>query len=214
MQERANTSEAFRLALRLGATGLWGELRRTADGQGVIHREPVIGWRRRPISSTVESELPTDILRLNALVDLVGSAEVFLDVADVLAVPELLAGLEGAGAGSPGLWLVHPDLDLLTEWRSVSAAVHLVHTARLRQLEGGPERHAARLRERSIDAMAMHQSDWSAGLTTLFHRFGRLAVATDADHVRIARVLLDDGVDAVVGPHIDRLVDAAASQAV
>lgn len=161
MQERANTSEAFRLALRLGATGLWGELRRTADGQGVIHREPVIGWRRRPISSTVESELPTDILRLNALVDLVGSAEVFLDVADVLAVPELLAGLEGAGAGSPGLWLVHPDLDLLTEWRSVSAAVHLVHTARLRQLEGGPERHAARLRERSIGAMAMHQSDWA-----------------------------------------------------
>ena len=159
------------------------------------------------------STLPAHVLDLDGLLELAGTSELFLDVADVAVVPDVLVALEAAGPGRPGLWLVHHDVERLAEWRRSSGTVQLVHRSRLRHLEGGPERHAATLRDRSIDALAMHQSDWSAGLTTLFHRFGRLAVATDADHVRIAGGLLDDGVDAVTGPHVDRLVDAAATRA-
>ena len=54
----------------------------------------------------------------------------------------------------------------------------------------------------------MHASDWSAGLTTLFHRFERLAFAWDAQQAHTLSLVLDMGVDAVYSDHVDRMVAA------
>ena len=42
-------------------------------------------------------------------------------------------------------------------------------------IKEGPERRAALLAEAGVDAINLHQSDWTGGLTTLFHRFRRYA---------------------------------------
>jgi glycerophosphoryl diester phosphodiesterase len=77
-------------------------------------------------------------------------------------------------------------------------------------MHDGAERRAAQLAAAGIDAVNLHHSDWSAGLTTLFHRFDRLAFGWDAQHERILLGLLAIGIDAVYSDHVDRMVDALA----
>ena len=52
--------------------------------------------------------------------------------------------------------------------------MRLVDSTRLAAAEG-PERRVAMLAEHGIDALNMHQTDWTGGLTTLVHRFERYA---------------------------------------
>jgi glycerophosphoryl diester phosphodiesterase len=54
--------------------------------------------------------------------------------------------------------------------------------------------------------MNLHYSEWTGGLTTLVHRFGRLAFAWDAQHERVLREMLRMGVDGVYSDHVDRMV--------
>ena len=54
----------------------------------------------------------------------------------------------------------------------------------------------------------MHATDWTGGLTTLFHRFERLAFGWDAQYDRVLRSLLVMGCDGVYSDHVDRMVDA------
>ena len=56
--------------------------------------------------------------------------------------------------------------------------------------------------------MNLHHSEWTGGLTALFHRFEVLCFGWDAQHGRILDDLLDAGVDAVYSDHVDRMVDA------
>jgi glycerophosphoryl diester phosphodiesterase len=95
-------------------------------------------------------------------------------------------------------------------WRAMAGDVRLVHSTRLRRLRQGPERHAAELQRTGIDVVNLHHSEWTGGLTTLFHRFGVLAFGWDAQHDRILDELLDMGVDAVYSDHVDRMADALA----
>jgi glycerophosphoryl diester phosphodiesterase len=67
------------------------------------------------------------------------------------------------------------------------------------------------LAQAGIDAVNLHQSDWSAGLVTLFHRFGRLAFAWDAQHERVLTDLVRMGVDGIYSDHVDRLVEALSA---
>ncbi|MEO6121060.1 MAG: glycerophosphodiester phosphodiesterase, partial [Acidimicrobiales bacterium] len=55
----ANTIEAFRLALRLGATGLESDVWLTEDGVPVLDHDGLVkvGWRRRPIATVARSAL-------------------------------------------------------------------------------------------------------------------------------------------------------------
>ena len=54
-----NTLEAFRLALRLGATGLESDAWLTADGVVVLHHDRSIGtFRKRAIASLRREQLP------------------------------------------------------------------------------------------------------------------------------------------------------------
>ncbi|HET9444139.1 MAG TPA: hypothetical protein VFO65_12495, partial [Acidimicrobiales bacterium] len=135
--------------------------------------------------------------------------ELSLDVADPGAAPAAVAVARRAGgAASRRLWLCSGELDRLREWRSLGDDVRLVDVTRIRRLKGGPERRAADLAAAGIDAVSLHHSDWTLGLTTLFHRFERLCVATDAQFERILTAVLEMGVDAVASDHVDRMVDA------
>jgi glycerophosphoryl diester phosphodiesterase len=60
------------------------------------------------------------------------------------------------------------------------------------------------------DAINLHHSDWSAGLVTLFHRFGILAFGWDAQHERVLDGLLGMGIDGLYSDHVDRMNEALA----
>jgi glycerophosphoryl diester phosphodiesterase len=77
-------------------------------------------------------------------------------------------------------------------------------------MRNGVERRAAQLAEAGIDAVNLHESDWTGGLTTLFHRFEVLAFGWDAQFERVLDNLLGMGVDGVFSDHTDRMMEAVA----
>ncbi len=212
----AGSMEAFRLALRLGATALEADLWRTADGRAVLggDRRSRSGLRRRTVADVPRSALADVPTPADLHTELGDSFELLLAVRDPEAVDDAVASARAAGDGSAGrLWLAHADLDVLTEWRERFGDVRLVNATRLRDLRHGPERRAAQLAAASVDAVYLHHTDWTGGLTTLFHRFERLAFAWDAQHERIIANLVRMGVDGISGDHVDRLVDGVARPA-
>ena len=205
-----NTLEAFTLGLRLGANGLESDVWLTADGQAVLDHDGLVGgtFRRKPIRRLARDELPSHIPTLAELYDTCGTSfALSLDVKDADVVDEVLHVARTAGAVER-LWLCHPDLDVLTEWRDRSGAAVLVHSTRTALMDGGVERHAARLREAGVDAVNLHHAEWTGGNAALYHRFGRFALGWDAQHVRVIAALLGMGLDGVFSDHVDRLVDA------
>lgn len=208
-----NTLEAFRLALRLGATGLESDVWQTVDGAAVLDHDGVVGgvFRRRQIAQVARAELPEHIPTLSELYAACGSDQhLSLDVKDAAAFDAVLGAAREADALGR-LWLCHPDLDVLASWREASQPARLVHSTRVAAMERGPEHHAARLRELKVDAVNLHQSEWSAGSVALYHRFGRFCLGWDAQQPRIIVGLLDMGIDGVFSDHVDRMVDAATS---
>jgi len=209
-----NTIEAFKLALRLGATGLESDVWVTADGVAVLDHDGLIrrGLRRRPIAELRRADLPPHIPTLAELYEACGTDyELSLDLKDPRALDAVLAVAREAGGGAEErLWLCHDDLDVLAGWRRRTDAARLVDSTRKRRVPEGLERRAARLQELGVDALNMHHSDWSGGLTTLLHRFGRLALAWDLQHVHDLLGVLRMGIDGVYSDHVDRMVDALA----
>ncbi|MDP9072577.1 MAG: glycerophosphodiester phosphodiesterase [Actinomycetota bacterium] len=209
-----NTLDAFRLALRLGATGLESDVWLTADGIPVLDHDGVVrsGLRRTPIRALPRAELPAHIPGLDELYANFGAGfDLSLDVKDASAVPAVLAAARAASDDAVArLWLCHEDLDKLAAWRGLADDVRLVDSTRLRKIREGPERRAATLAETGIDALNMHASDWTRGLTTLLHRFERLAFAWDAQFDRLLLSLVQMGCDAVYSDHVDRMVDVLA----
>jgi len=195
---RENTLDAFRLGLRLGATGLESDAWLTADGVAVLDHDGRVGGRlRRRMIADVERRHLFDLS---------------LDIKVPEAAETTMGVAQAAGNSAvERLWLCHPDLELLVGWRSRWPTVHLVDSTRLRLMRHGAERRAAQLAEAGIDAVNLHHSDWSTGLVTLFHRFGRLAFAWDAQHERVLADLVRMGVDGIYSDHVDRLVEALSS---
>lgn len=207
-----NTLEAFRLAVRLGATGLESDVWLTADGQAVLDHDGVIrqGLRKRPISELRRADLPGHIPTLEELYEDVGTTlDVSLDVKDPAAFDQVVAVARNAGALEQ-LWLCHHRWTQVAEWRARCAEVHLVDSTFLGHMPDGPERRAAELAAAGVDAVNLHHSEWSGGLAALFHRFGVLCFGWDAQHDRILDNLLAAGLDAVYSDHVDRMVEAVA----
>lgn len=218
-----NTLEAFRLGLRLGATGLESDVWVTSDGQVVLDHDGVVGGlaglrggrgglRRRRIRNVAKADLPPHIPTLAELYEQCGSDyELSLDVKDPDAVDEVLRVATSAGAVER-LWLCHPDLELLERWASRGSGVRTVNSTRIANMDGGPERRAAALREAGIDAVNLHHAEWNAGLVTLFHRFNRRTFGWDAQHVRTIGALLRIGIDGLFSDHVDRMIDSVAAE--
>jgi glycerophosphoryl diester phosphodiesterase len=206
-----NTIEAFKLALRLGATGLESDVWLTADGAAVLDHDGKVkvGLRSRPIGSLDRAALPAHMPTLEDLYAECGTDfELSLDVKDPEAASTVAAVARAAGDDAPGrLWLCHPDWELLAGWREDLHDVRLVDSTKLRAMRQGPERRAAQLSAAGIDAVNLHYQEWTGGLTTLFHRFGVLGFGWDAQHERILRNLVSMGIDGVFSDHVDRMVD-------
>jgi glycerophosphoryl diester phosphodiesterase len=207
-----NTLEAFALARRLGATGLESDVWCTSDGVAVLDHDGVVGsrLRRRPISDVPRAALPEHIPELAELYDSCGTDfELSLDVKDVNAIAATVDVARAAGGDAPArLWLCHHNWHQLAEWRPQFADVRFVDSTRLRYMRHGPERRAAQLADAGIDAVNLHESDWTGGLTTLFHRFQLLTFGWDAQFERVLDNLLSMGMDGVFSDHVDRMMEA------
>jgi len=210
-----NTLEAFALAIRLGATGLESDVWITADGVAVLDHDGVVrrGVRKRPIAELDRAALPEHIPTLAELYERCGTdLPLSLDVKDPAAFDATVAVARDAGAAER-LFLCHHDWEQVATWRRLAEDVRLVDSTRIARLKDGPERRAMQLRDAGIDVINMHESDWTAGLTTLFHRFGLECFGWDAQLPRHLDRLLVLGIDAVYSDHVDVMVDALARQA-
>jgi glycerophosphoryl diester phosphodiesterase len=211
-----NTLEAFRLALRLGATGLESDVWMTKDGVAVLDHDGIVkrGLRRVAIATIDRADLPAHIPSLaDLLADCGVEYELSLDLKDGEAGQ---AVIDVVGAVDPTMldrtWLCHPDWKALIPLRERSSTVRLVDSTRLGRIKEGPERRAATLAENQIDALNMHHTDWTGGLVTLVHRFGVLGFAWDLQHEHLLRNLVRMGVDAVYSDYVDRMVDVIAGE--
>lgn len=223
---RENTLDAFRLARTLGATGLESDVWLTADGVAVLDHDGLVrsGVRRRAIGAVMHHHLPPHVPTLDELYAECGTGfQLSLDVKDPAAATAAVTAARAAGNHEEALgnlWLCYPDWEQLASWRAqgtpsqagtrvpLPEEVKLVDSTRFRRIREGPERRAARLADAGVDAINMHATDWTPGLTTLFHRFLRLAFAWDAQFERSLVTLLRMGCDAVYCDHVDRMVAA------
>jgi glycerophosphoryl diester phosphodiesterase len=194
-----NTLVAFKQALDKGASGLESDVWVTADGIAVLDHDGLVKstLRRRAIFDLNFDQLPAHIPSLADLYAECGTSfSLSLDLKDPAALGAVLATCRAADATS-GMWLCHPDWTFLAAQRGIAHDIRLVDSTRLKRLKDGPERHAARLAKAGIDAVNMHHTDWTAGLTTLFHRFERTCFGWDAQLERVLGDLVEMSIDGV-----------------
>jgi glycerophosphoryl diester phosphodiesterase len=212
-----NTLEAFSLALRLGATGLESDVWLTSDGVPVLDHDGVVRTgrrRKRAMADLRRAELPDHVPALGDLFERYGhDFDLSLDLKDPRAGEVVVATVrEVAPDLLPRLWLCDHDVGRLTALRPLDPDVRLVNSTRLRHIKEGPERRAAVLSEAGIDAVNLHHSEWTGGLTTLFHRFQRFCLAWDLQFEHHLRPIVRMGIDGVFSDHVDRMVDAIAAE--
>jgi glycerophosphoryl diester phosphodiesterase len=194
-----NTLLAFQQALAKGATGLESDVWVTADGIAVLDHDGIVvsRFRKRAISDHTRSQLPAHIPSLGDLYAACGTGfQLSLDLKDPAALDPVLATCRAAGAATQ-MWLCSPTWESLASNRGKAHDIRLVDSTRLKRLKDGPERHGSRLANAGIDAINMHYTDWTAGLTALFHRFDRTCFGWDAQHERIISELTEMKIDGV-----------------
>jgi glycerophosphoryl diester phosphodiesterase len=213
---RENTLEAFELGLRLGATGLESDVWLTSDGVPVLDHDGVvrIGRRKRSIGQLRRDQLPEHLPELGDLLARCGSDyHLSLDLKDVRAGAAAITTVRHTAPDMlPRLWLCDHDIERLARLREVSPDVKLVNSTRLHRLREGPERRAATLSTRGIDAINLHHTDWNGGLATLFHRFNRVCFGWDMQFEHVLRPALRMGLDGVFSDHVDTMVDAFVAE--
>lgn len=211
-----NTLEAFTLAVQLGATGIETDAWLTADGVVVLDHDGVLRGRlrKRPLAQVAAAELPPSMPTLAQVYEAVGTdLEISIDVKDPAAAAAVVGVARAAGGDDAlrRLWLCSPDWRTAASWRELSPAVRLVDSTRRRHVKEGIEKRAALLAQAGVDALNMHHSDWSGGLTTLVHRFGVHAFAWDCQFERVVARMLVDGVDAIYSDHVEATAAALAA---
>ncbi|HAZ17225.1 MAG TPA: glycerophosphodiester phosphodiesterase [Acidimicrobiaceae bacterium] len=208
--------QAFETAIRMGATGLEGDVWCTADGVPVLHHDRRVGsaLRRRPITALRREHLPDGIPTLEDLYRRIdGGVPLSLDIRDTTAIPAVLEVARRHSAVR-SLWLCHSQQSVLAGIRETERDVVLVHSTRIERINEGPERMAADLSNMAIDAVNLPEQDWSAGLVALFRRFGLRCLGWDAQHPRQIDRLIALRLDGIYGDHVDRLVEGLANRRV
>lgn len=216
-----NTLEAFRLALKLGATGLESDVWVTADGVAVLDHDGVVrqGVRKKPIAAFERADLPPHIPSLAELLDACGTDYALsLDLKDPESAAPIVDTVRAADPTMlPRVWLCETDLDRVLALRDRYPAgddhpVRLLQTTRLERIRETPEQRAAVLARHGVDGINLHRTDWTGGLSTLFHRFGLVAFGWDLQDDLDLRTALRMGLDAVYSDHVDVMVDALAAE--
>jgi glycerophosphoryl diester phosphodiesterase len=211
-----NTIEAFRLALKLGATGLESDVWLTSDGVAVLDHDGVVKsrLRKQPIGDVPRSALPAHIPTLAELIDECGTDfHLSLDVNDPAAGPTVIHTVREAGPELLGkLWLCQTTWQGLDGLRKLSADVKLIESTRLARIKEGPEKRASILADQGIDGINMHHTDWSGGLVALFHRFNRFALSWDIQFDDGLRTAFRMGVDGLFSDWVDRMMTAYATE--
>lgn len=206
--EPENTIPAFRTALEQGARGLETDVWLSKDGEVVCCHDPVVvrGLRRRKVASATAAELTAfGVPRLADVYEELGTAfECSVDVKGEDAATGLVEVARRYDA-LERLWVCSPDVALLVSLRD-EKRVKLVHSDFRGHIPVPLERHAFDLAEAGIDAMNMHYTEWTAGIVSLFHRFGLRAFAWDTQEVRHLRAVLGMEIDAVYCDRPDRMV--------
>ena len=210
-----NTMPAFALGLRLGATGLESDVWITADGVVVLDHDGAVrvGLRKKPIAQIMSKHLPEHIPTFEAFINSIGTdIQISLDLKDLRAFTGLIDICNNCSFPLDQLWLCHPSWQELASRRALQPDVRLVDSTRLAKITEGPERRAASLREAGIDCLNMHHSDWNGGLTTLVHRFERLAFGWDMQFDQVLDHGFRMGLDGVFSDHVDRMMDSYVRQ--
>ncbi len=202
-----NTLPAFVLALEMGATALESDIWLTADGAPVFDHDGLVSGV--PIRELNRSELPQSMTGLEELYDRCGTDFLLsLDILDPDAFGPVLALSRATDSGAEDrLWLITETVSQAAGWRQVEPRIHLAHSTELAELPHGPAAHAAILREAGIDAINLHEEEWSVDLVELFHAQGLLVFGWDAHTLDMLRRLIDYGCDAVYGDYVDRLLE-------
>ena len=210
---KENTSEAFDLAIRLGATGIESDVWLTADNELILTHDGTIGLRRRPISSMQRADLPDSWITLpELLLRVPDSVHLSIDVKTDDAIPELyrwLATLDPVTRAR--IFLCHHDWTVLADLRARDEFVTLIDSTSMKAMSEGAERRAFQLSEAGIDGVNLHNNDWTGGYATLFHRFGLLCFGWDAQHGRIQRDLFRMGLDGIYSDHVDIMMESLAT---
>ena len=213
-----NTLPAFERALAHGATGLETDAWCTGDKKvALVHdqtrwvlRARFIPWKINIGKSSAQQLARFEIPTLDDLYSTVGiDYELSIDCKEP-AVSDLIVEVARRHGASERLWLCDYSTTRLKQLRKKFPEVNLVNSKPKRKVASTMERHAADLSDAGIDAMNMHQSEWTPGLVALFHRFKVKVFAWDVQEVRHLRAMLALGVDAVYCDHVDRMVDVIA----
>jgi len=205
---------AFRLAIKLGATGLESDVWLTSDGVAVLDHDGWVGprWRRRPIADTVCAALPKHIPRLSELAELaqLHQLALSLDIKDAAAYDVVARTLADVSSDLVGRsFICCEDFALLQTIAPRLRSLQLIDSSRLATMKTGPERRLADLTNLGVVGLNMHHTDWNGGLVTLAHRFNRLAFAWDAQFEYQLTTTLLMGIDGLYSDWVDRMVDAA-----
>ncbi len=205
---------AFRLAIKLGATGLESDVWLTSDGVAVLDHDGWVGprWRRRPIADTVCAALPKHIPRLSELAELaqLHQLALSLDIKDAAAYDVVARTLADVSSDLVGRsFICCEDFALLQTVAPRLRSLQLIDSSRLATMKTGPERRLADLTNLGVVGLNMHHTDWNGGLVTLAHRFNRLAFAWDAQFEYQLTTTLLMGIDGLYSDWVDRMVDAA-----
>ena len=209
--EAPHSLEAFRLASRLGATGVQANVWMTADGVVVLDDSGIAGGRlrRRRVSDSAFADMGSRAVTLEDLIeDLAAEHDLMLDMRAPDAIEKVLSLATKSGVADR-LWLVHNDVSILESWRSLEPQLKLVNSVRSTDLPRGHEQHAARLRSLDVDAVALSFDEWTAGHVAVYHRFTRMSFALGPQHDRQMNAVLEMGIDGIVSAYVEQMVDSA-----